>query len=87
VQPVRDPVGAVHSALRRALISRGVFQPTALPTSEMAAKYPKTTTPTRQTHKPLPATAEPGRGVAEGHGLIDADPLAVGTRAESARSG
>jgi hypothetical protein len=53
----------------------------ALPTSEItAAKYPTATTPAPQTREPLPAAAEPGRSVAEGHELIDADPLTVRLR-------
>ena len=68
VQPVRNPVGAMHRALRRALISRGVCQPMALPPPEITTtKYPATTTPPLRTSEPLPAAAEPSRGVAEGH--------------------
>src|SRR5262245_32585656 len=37
-------------------------------------------TPAPRTCEPLPVAAEPGRGVAEGHELIDADPLALWTR-------
>jgi len=68
----------MHSALRRALIPRGVFQPMALTTSKItAAKYPTAAAPAPQARKPLPVAAEPGGGVAEGHELVDADPLAL----------
>jgi hypothetical protein len=52
------------------------FREAYVNTSEItAAKYPTAATPAPQTREPLPAAAEPGRGVAEGHKLIDADPL------------
>ena len=55
MEPVRDPLGAMYSALGRALISRGIFQPMALPTSEItAAKYPTATTPSPQTREGPP---------------------------------
>src|SRR5215831_3492304 len=78
VQPVRNPVGAMHSALRRGLIPRGVCQPMALPTSEVTtSKYSATAASTLEAHEPLPPAAEPGRRVCEGHELVDAAPLTV----------
>src|SRR5215472_1716665 len=86
VQPVRDPVGPMHGALRPALISRGVLQPMALPTSEItAAKYPPATAPAPQAREPLPVAAEPGGGVADGHELVDAAPLVAPLPAVAAR--
>jgi hypothetical protein len=64
-----------------ARVARGVLQAMALPAPEIAAtKYPPAATPAPQAGEPLPVAAEPGRGVAEGHELIDADPLALWTR-------
>src|SRR5262249_51093243 len=80
LQPVRDPVGAMHCALRRGLVPRGICQPMALPTSEVAtAKYSATAAPTLEAHQPLPPAAKPGRGVAEGYEIIDVDPLPLWT--------
>jgi hypothetical protein len=46
---VRDPVGAMHSALRLAHAPRGVFQAMTLPASEVAAaKYATATMPAPQ---------------------------------------
>src|SRR5262245_42282528 len=78
VQPVSDPVGTMHCALRRGLIPRGVCQPMALPTSELtAAKNSATAAPTLEAHEPLPPAAEPGRRIRERHELIYAAPLTV----------
>jgi len=78
VEPVRDSVDAMHSALRRVLISGGVFQTKALPASKISAtKYPAAAAPTLEAHEPLPPAAEPGRRICEGHELLDAAPLTV----------
>src|SRR5262249_21638337 len=78
VQPVRDPVGAMHRTLGRGLIPRGVCQSMALPTSEVTTtKYSVTAAPTVEAHEPLPPAAEPGRRVCEGHELVDTAPLTV----------
>src|SRR5215510_14314838 len=71
----------MHSALRRAHISRGIFQAMALPTPEITAtKDPPAATPAPRAHEPLPLAAEPGRGVAERHELFDTGPLALCAR-------
>ena len=57
-------------------IDRGA-QAMALPTSKMATKQQSAMTPAPPAHEPLSVTAEPGRGVAEGHELIDPHALTV----------
>jgi hypothetical protein len=57
----RRPTSSRH-AEPRSLIPRGVFQPMALPTSEMTvAKYPTATTPTPQTREPSKRNAVHGQ--------------------------
>ena len=81
VQTVGDPIGPLHGALGRVFILRRVFQPMALPTTEVAPAVDLASTPTaRDALQPSASAPKPGGRMHEGHELVDTDLGAIVSR-------